>query len=204
MGADRRDSRDLVAATEEVGADSACHHALPLAFDEVVRRADVDPAAVDRFDRLARLDRFRAGCPAEQDPARSARGQTDAGDQRATTRDPSFTRRVLERLGETLAKRGLHALRTLARARESRRGRDRGFLLGVAAAQLQPPPSQKVGDDLFDAILGPAVHSSGLTFAAARKARSCMTLIAPTVEFISAATSFKEYPCRKRSSSTWR
>src|SRR5207245_2006182 len=39
---------------------------------------------------------------------------------------------------------------------------------------------------------------------AARSARSCMTLMAPTVEFISFATSFNEYPCRKRSSRTRR
>src|SRR6266550_3941352 len=204
MRADRRDRGDLLAATEEIGADSARHHAGPLAFDEVVRGADVDPATVDWFDRLARLDRFGAGCPAEQDPTGRAGGQAQAGDERAATCDPSVIRRVLQRLSQALAKRRMHALRTLARAREPCRGRDRGFLLGVAAAQLQPPPSQKVGDDLFDAVLGSAVHASGLTFAAARNARSCITLIAPTVEFISAAASFNEYPCRKRSSRTRR
>src|SRR6266480_990635 len=204
MRADRRNCGDLVAATKEIGADSARHHAHPLAFDEVVRGADVDPAAVDWFDRLAGLDRFGAGRPAEHDPTCGAGGQAQAGDERATAGDPSVTRRALQRVGETLAKRRVHALRTLAGARESCRGRDRGFLFGVAAAQFQPPPSQEVGDDLFDAVLASAVHSRALTFAAARKARSCITLIAPTVEFISAATSFKEYPCRKRSSSTRR
>ena len=98
----------------------------------------------------------------------------------------------------------MHPLGTLARPRQSGGGRDRSLLLGVPAAELQPAPAQKVGDDLFDAVFGFAVHSSGLTFAAARRARSCITLIAPTVEFISAATSFNEYPCRKRSSSTRR
>src|SRR2546430_2330318 len=68
MRADRRDRGDLVAATEEIGADSARHHARPLAFDEVVRGADVDPAAVDWFDRLARLDRVWAGWPSEPEP----------------------------------------------------------------------------------------------------------------------------------------
>src|SRR5205814_9957443 len=87
---------------------------------------------------------------------------------------------------------------------QSGRGGERSVRLGVPAAELQPAPAQKVGDDLFDAVFGFAVHSSGLTFAAARRARSCITLIAPTVEFISAATSFNEYPCRKRSSSTRR
>src|SRR6266702_2768365 len=85
MRADRRNRGDLVAATEEKGADSARHHAHPLAFDDVRRGADIDPAAVDWFDRLARLDRFGAGCPAEQDPTCRAGGQAQAGDERAAT-----------------------------------------------------------------------------------------------------------------------
>ncbi len=40
------------------------------------------------------------------------------------------------------------------------------------------------------------------SFAAARSAQSCRILSAPTVEFISGATSFNEYPSRKRSQIT--
>jgi len=63
-------------------------------------------------------------------------------------------------------------------------GGDRGLFLCVAAAQLQPPAAQEVGDDLVDAIFR-FVHRLTSTLAAARSARSCMTLTAPTVEFIS-------------------
>src|SRR2546430_1242282 len=86
--------------------------------------------------------------------------------------------------------------------RLGRRG-DRGLPLADPAAKLEAAASEEVRDDLLDTVLSLAVHS-GRTFAAARSARSCITLMAPTVEFISLATSFNEYPCRKRSSRTRR
>jgi hypothetical protein len=111
---------------------------------------------------------------------------------------------VVELLGQPFAERRVHPLRPLAGAGQAGGRGDRGLVLGIGPSQLQSPPAQQVGDDLVDTVLGLAVHSGGRTFAAARNARSCMTLMAPTVEFISAATSFNEYPCRKRSSSTRR
>src|SRR6185437_9394273 len=142
--------------------------------------------------------------PPQQHAAGSAGRKAKSGDEGAAARHPGLLRRLLERLGQALAESGMHPLRTLPRAREPGRCRDGGLLLGICPAQPQSPPAKEVGDDLLDAVFRFAVHSSGRTLAAARKARSCMTLIAPTVEFISAATSFKEYPCRKRSSSTRR
>src|SRR6202040_2981778 len=103
--------------------------------------------------------------------------------------------------GELLPKRRVHALGTLPSGRQPCRGRDSGLFLRVAAAQLEAPPAEEVGNDLVDPVFPLAVHSRR-TFAAARNARSCMTLIAPTVDFISEATSFNEYPWRKRSSRT--
>src|SRR5438093_13752649 len=111
---------------------------------------------------------------------------------------------MAELLSKTLPESGVHPLRTLPDTGQPCGGRDRCLLLGVPPAQLQTATAKQVGDDPVDSVLRLAVHSSGRNFAAARSARSCMTLIAPTVEFISAATSFNEYPCRKRSSSTRR
>ena len=137
-----------------------------------------------------------------QSTGRSPRSQAKSGDERGPPGDEPFAWRLLQVMRETLAKRGVHALRTLAGTGEPGRRRDRRLLVGVSPAQLETPASKEVGHDLLDAVLALAVHSPGLTFAAARSARSCMTLIAPTVEFISAATSLSEYPYRKRSSRT--
>src|SRR5690242_13692343 len=99
----------------------------------------------------------------------------------------------------------MHPLRSLPRPGEPSRGDDGVLFVGVTATQVEPAPAEKVGDDLLHAVFALSfVHSGTPFFAAARSARSCMTLIAPTVECISAATSFNEYPWRKRSSSTRR
>src|SRR5438034_3909133 len=146
-----------------------------------------------RFDR-----------PAEDAAARRAGRQAQSRHQRGAARDPARVGRRDQLAGEALGKGRPHAVRALPDAGKPGSRGDRLLLFRVATAELQPPAAQQAFDYLLDPVLGLVVHSGTRTLAAARRARSCMTLIAPTVEFISAATSFNEYPCRKRSSSTRR
>src|SRR5207253_7265858 len=173
------------------------------ALNEVDHRGDVDPAPIRRSDRIAGVDRLWLESPACKPAGGCARGQAESGHERGAPREPFFALGLFERPRQPLAKRGMDTLRTLPDAGQPGRRRDRGLLLRVPAAKLEAAASEEVRDDLLDTVLSLAVHS-GRTFAAARSARSCITLMAPTVDFISLATSFNEYPCRKRSSKTRR
>src|ERR1700686_1915949 len=196
--ADGRNRCHRVAASKHESADAAGGDPFALALDEVRHRGHVDPAAVDRVDGTTACERTtwrRCGLqrPTHQPACDRGCGQAETGDQRCSACHPWLSRGRFEGLLEALAKSRVHLVQTLPRSRQPGRSRDRGLLLGIAAAQLQPAAAQEVRDDLVEAAFW-LVHGYTLTFAAARKARSCMTFTAPTVEFISAATSLSEYP----------
>src|ERR1700693_6222986 len=208
MRANRRDRCHRLATPEDKSAHTAGGDTHSLAIDQVRHGGHIDPPALDRVDRApSGRTTHRGGGgglhhPAKQASGDGARGQAKTCHQGGPSREPRLVRGRLEGLLEALAKRRVHELRTLPGRDQSGGGGDRRLLVGVPAAQFQAAPTQEVGDDLVDSVFG-FVHSI-FTLAAARRARSCMTLTAPTVECISAATSLSEYPWRKRSSSTRR
>src|SRR5258708_10961729 len=146
--------------------------------------------------RRRRLPAHRQG----RAPGRRAK----AGEERRPSRQPRLLTRRFGGALQALAESRIHALRTLPGRDQAGGGGDRRLLFGVSPAQPQTATPQKVGHYLVDSDFRLVHVVSSLTLAAARRARSCITLTAPTVEFISVATSLSEYPCRKRSSSTRR
>ena len=209
--ADRRNGLHRVAAPEEKGTHAAGCDAPALALDQVGYRGNVDPPPTPGIDRLASDTRNwtrpvpvgRLQRPGHEPARDCAGGHSQTRDERRSPRHPRAFGGRFQRALQPLAEGRVHALGAMARGDQPRGGGDRGFLLGVSAAQAQTAASQEVGNYLVDSVLG-SVHGVCFTLAAARRARSCITLTAPTVEFISLATSLSEYPCRKRSSSTRR
>src|SRR6202165_2526102 len=197
VSADGGDPGHSIAASEQKRAYAAGGDAFATTLNEIRQCGDVDPLAPDRVDRtscdpgLPARGRFER--PTHQ-PSRNRGGrQAEARDQRRTSRHPGLLRRRFESLFETLAEGRGSPLRTLPCGGQLGRGRDRRLLLGVATAQPQPAAVQEVREHLVGAVFW-LVHGDIHLAAAPRRARSCMTFTAPTVEFISAATSLSEYP----------
>src|SRR6202158_4294010 len=208
--ADRGNGSDTVAAAEQIGTHAAGCDPFALPLDQVGYGRDVDPTSISRIDHRAPNTRGwtergwvgRLQRSVDQAACDRAGRQPQTRYERLPPRQPRPIGGRFESALEALAEGRVHARGTLPGSGQTCGSGDRSLFFGVPATQPKAAAPQEVGNDLVDAVLG-LVHVS-FTLAAARSARSCITLTAPTVEFISAATSFNEYPCKKRSSSTRR